>query len=269
MNLKERAASIRKRVVNMNSRAGAGHTGADLSEADILAALYFDVLDISDSRLEDPNRDRFILSKGHGVGGYYAALAEAGILDESHLDDYLKADSCCPGHPVRQKTPGVEVNTGGLGHGLSLSCGLALAAKKSNRSYRTFCLCGDGELQEGSNWEAAMAAVHFGLDNLILIVDRNGLQLADRTEEIMGLNPLDAKFEAFGFDVHKTDGNDPEGVAGLLNGLIPGGRRPHVVIARTTKGRGVSFIEDQAAWHHRVPRGDEVERAIKELEQTP
>jgi transketolase len=266
MDLKDRAASIRRRIILMNSQAGAGHTGADLSETDILTALYFRVLNISPDRLEDPDRDRFVLSKGHGVGGYYATLAEAGYLDAELLETYLQDDSRCPGHPVRQKTPGVEVNTGGLGHGMPLSCGMALAAKKSHRTYRTFCLCGDGELQEGSNWEAAMAASHFGLDNFILIIDRNELQLADRTERIMALDPLPDKLRSFGFDVRETNGNDPDGLAGLLQSLKPGEGRPFAVIARTTKGRGVSFIENRPAWHHRVPKGDEIASAIKELE---
>ncbi len=267
MNLQEKAVSIRKRIITMNSKAGAGHTGADLSETDILTALYFNVLNITPDRWNDPERDRFILSKGHGVGGYYCTLAEAGFIDESLLETYLQANSFCPGHPVRQKTKGVEVNTGGLGHGLPIACGLALAAKKSGRTYRTFCLCGDGELQEGSNWEAAMAASQFRLDNLILIIDRNKLQLADRTEKIMNLEPLDDKLTAFGFQTYEADGNDPEAMAALLNGLKPGGERPYAVIAKTTKGKGVSFIEDNPVWHHRVPKGDEIMKAIEELEQ--
>lgn len=266
MDLKKHAASIRKRIIHMNSNAGAGHTGADLSETDILTALYFQVLQIGPERLEDPDRDRFILSKGHGVGGFYCTLVEAGFLKEEALKTYLQPNSVCPGHPVRQKTPGIEVNTGGLGHGLPVACGLALAAKKSGRSYRTFCLCGDGELQEGSNWEAAMAAAHFGLDNLVMIIDRNRLQLADRTENIMSLNPLDEKLRSFGFNVTEIDGNDPDAVASHLENLTHGKGKAHAVIARTIKGRGVSFIENQPAWHHRVPTGDEVLQAIEELD---
>lgn len=251
----------------MNSQAGAGHTGADLSEVDILTALYFQVLNTSPLRINDPDRDRFILSKGHGVGGYYCTLAEAGYIDSSDLDTYLGKDSICPGHPVRQKTPGVEVNTGGLGHGLPIACGLALAAKKSGRTYRTFCLCGDGELQEGSNWEAAMAASFFRLDNLVLIIDRNGLQLADRTENIMSLKPLDEKLRAFGFNViQANDGNDPSAMAGILEGCRIEGEKPYAVIAETIKGKGVSFIEGKPSWHHRVPEGDEIRLAIEELE---
>ncbi|MCK5251027.1 MAG: transketolase [Spirochaetaceae bacterium] len=265
MNLEKRAASIRRRIIIMNANAGAGHTGADLSETDILTALYFHVLDIDPERMDDPNRDRFILSKGHGAGGYYCTLAEAGYIDEAQLESYLQADSLCPGHPVRQKTPGVEVNTGALGHGFPIACGLALAARKSGRSYRTFCLCGDGEMQEGSNWEAAMTASHFKLGNLVLIIDRNGLQLADRTGNIMELEPLGDKIRAFGFTLNEVNGNDPDAVAELLEGLDYSADKPHAVIAKTIKGRGVSFIEDNPAWHHRVPMGKEIAMAIEEL----
>ncbi|HEY9595898.1 MAG TPA: transketolase [Spirochaetia bacterium] len=263
--LAERARRVRRRVILMNSRAGQGHTGADLSETDILVSLYFNVLRYAPDRPDDPGRDRFILSKGHGVGGLYCTLAELGVLPERALETYLQYDSALPGHPVRQKTPFVELNTGALGHGLSVGVGLALAAKKSGAGYRVYVLLGDGELDEGSVWEAAMSAAHFRLDNLVAIVDRNTLQLADRTERIMALEPLDAKWQAFGFAVHRAEGNDPASICACLRGLDHGGGRPSVVIARTTKGKGVSFIEDRPPWHHKVPVGDEIERAVKEL----
>ena len=261
-----KAREIRRKVIRTNVHAGQGHTGADLSEADILASLYFRILNIGKDRLSDPDRDRLILSKGHGVCGLYCTLAEAGYLDEKLLETYLQFDSKLPGHPVRQKTPGIELNTGALGHGMAVAAGLALAAKKGNRTYRVFIVTGDGELQEGSNWEAAMAAAQFKLDNLIWIVDRNTLQLADRTEKIMALEPLDEKFKAFGFDVHKTDGNDPAKLIAVVEGLDMTCGKPHVIIARTTKGKGVSFIEDSAPWHHRIPTDEELASAIKELE---
>ncbi|MDC7232765.1 MAG: transketolase [Spirochaetales bacterium] len=261
-----KAKNIRQSIIYMNSTAGAGHTGADLSETDILASLYFNILGYDPDNLKDPERDRFILSKGHGVGGYYCTLAEAGILDKSQLDSYLKKDSLLPGHPVRQKTPGIEFNTGALGHGLPAAAGLALAAKKQNKTYKTIVLLGDGELEEGSNWEASMAAAHFQLDNLIVIVDRNGLQLADRTEIIMALEPLDRKFESFGYSVQKIDGNNPEEIIDAVELCTPGGGKPHLILASTTKGKGVSFIEDQPAWHHKIPVGDEIKKAIEELE---
>ena len=262
----KKAKEIRKKIIKTNSNAGQGHTGADLSETDILACLFFRILNIRKSNLTAPDRDRFILSKGHGVCGLYCTLAEAGYIDESLLTTYLQFESALPGHPVRQKTPCIELNTGALGHGLPVGVGLALSAKMSKRAFRTFVLTGDGELQDGSVWEAAMSAAHFKLDNLIVIIDRNTLQLSDRTEVIMALEPLQDKWKAFGFDVHVTDGNNPEKFIETIEGLDMHNGRPHVIIARTTKGKGVSFIEDRAAWHHKIPAGDQIEKAIKELE---
>jgi transketolase len=264
--IENRTKAIRKRIIRMNAHAGQGHTGADLSETDILASLFLRVLRYDKENLHDPNRDRFILSKGHGVGGFYCTLAEAGLLDDALLETYLQFDSKLPGHPVRQKTPGVELNTGALGHGLSVGVGLALSAKMSGRDFRVFVLTGDGELQEGSVWEAAMSAAHFKLDNLIVIVDRNTLQLADRTEEIMALEPLADKWKAFGFDVLQTDGNNVARFIETVEGLDLQSGKPHAVLAKTLKGKGISFIEDQASWHHKIPVGDQIVHAIEELE---
>jgi transketolase len=216
--------------------------------------------------MEKTDRDHFILSKGHGAGGYYCVLAEAGFFGGELLDTYLAFESKLPGHPVRRKTPGVEFNTGALGHGLAVSNGLALSLRKHASKGRVFVLLGDGELQEGSNWEAAMAASHFGLGNLAVIVDRNTLQLADRTESIMALEPLADKWRAFGFEVHEIDGNDMEEVVRTLEGLDYSGTVPHAIIAHTVKGKGVSFMEDSPPWHHKVPAGEEISRAIEELE---
>jgi len=248
----------------MNSGAGQGHTGADLSEADILACLYFRILRIRPDALQSPDRDRYIQSKGHGVGGLYCTLAEAGYLDASRLRSYL-AMGGLPGHPVRQKTPGVELNTGALGHGLSVGVGLALAGRMKGRDYRVFVLTGDGELDEGSVWEAAMSASHFGMGRLVVIVDRNGIQLADRTESMMALEPLADKWAAFGFEVHETDGNDPSAFVDTVEGLDPENGSPKVVIAHTTKGKGVRFIEGRAEWHHRVPNETELQEALEGL----
>lgn len=266
LEIETKAKNIRKKIVTMNSHAGQGHTGADLSETDILASLFFRLLNLRRDGLDDPNRDRFILSKGHGAGGFYCTLAEAGFIEESLLDTYLQFDSRLPGHPVRQKMPCIEVNTGALGHGLAVGVGLALSAKMSARTFRVFVLTGDGELQEGSIWEAAMSAAHFKLDNLVVIVDRNTLQLADRTAKIMPLEPLAAKWKAFGFDVHETDGNDVATFIHTIEHLDWHNEAPHVVLARTIKGKGVSFIEDQASWHHKIPVGDQLVHAIEELE---
>ncbi len=261
-----RAREIRRKIILTNSRAGQGHTGADLSETDILATLFFNIMRYRVDQPDDPERDRFILSKGHGVCGMYCTFAEAGIIDPALLDTYLQFDSSLPGHPVRQKTPFVEVNTGALGHGLSVAVGLALSARMKNRGFRVFVLLGDGEVQEGSNCEALMSASHFKLGNLFAIVDRNTLQLADRTETIMALEPLDAKLRSFGFETFDVDGNDPKELVKTLHSIDPHSTRPHALIARTVKGKGVSFIEDQPAWHHKIPVGDQIRQAIEELE---
>ncbi len=263
--IRERARSIRRRIIRMDAAAGQGHIGADLSEADILATLFFNILTIDPGRPEDLDRDRFILSKGHGVGGLYCTLVEAGFLPENLLRTYLQFDSLLPGHPVRQKIPWIELNTGALGHGLSVGVGLAMAGRMDNRSSRVFVLTGDGELQEGSVWEAAMSAARFRLGNLVAIVDRNTLQLADRTEQVMPLEPLGAKWQAFGWDVHEVDGHDPAALIAVMSRLDPAGETPHVLIAHTTKGKGVSFMEDRAVWHHKVPDAGEAARALQEL----
>ncbi|SHO42810.1 transketolase [Desulfopila aestuarii] len=255
---------IRKNVLKMNHGAGQGHTGADLSEADILASLYFRLLRYTKENPRDPQRDRFILSKGHGVGGFYCTLMQAGLLDKNLLGTYLEFDSKLPGHPVRQKNDFVEVNTGALGHGLPIGVGMAIAAKKQNLDYKVYVLTGDGELQEGSNWEAAMTASHYKLDNLIWIIDRNNLQLADFTENIVALEPLGQKLEAFGMEYLEINGNDPGAIISTIESLAPNGK-PKAILARTTKGCGVSFIENQPSWHHKVPTDEELSRAMEEL----
>jgi transketolase len=271
--LHRRAQEIRKKICVMNSAAKSGHTGGDMSEADILAALYFHVL-----RYEvDANHgvkwlDEFILSKGHGVGGLYSCFAELGWLEVSELRSYLQDDSRLPGHPVRQKLPGwVTVNTGALGHGLPIATGLAMARRRhaactEHPTGRVFVLTGDGELEEGSNWEAAMAAAHFELANLVVIVDRNRLQLADFTHNIMDFDPLDEKFHAFGFEVHDVNGNNVDAIWKLIESLDYDNRKPKVIIAHTIKGRGVSFMENVPAWHHKYPDEAQLKQALEELD---
>jgi len=271
--LHRRAQEIRKKICVMNSAARSGHTGGDMSEANILAALYFHVLryEVKEGGLVSWF-DQFILSKGHGVGGLYACFAELGWLPERELLTYLKDDSRLPGHPVRQKLPNwVTVNTGGLGHGLPIAAGLAMAkqrhaASKGDSAGRVFVLTGDGELEEGSNWEAAMSAAHFELSNLVVIVDRNRLQLADFTHNIMDLEPLDDKFRAFGFEVHDVNGNEVDKIWKLIESLDHVNRKPKVIIANTIKGRGVSFMENVPAWHHKFPDEDQLKQALRELE---
>jgi transketolase len=263
--LRSTASAIRRRNLEIIHAAGIGHTGGDLSAADILTALYFAVLDVDPAQPDAPERDRYIQSKGHASGVLYTTLAAAGFIPDSLLDAYMAPGSPLNGHPDRKKVPGVETNTGPLGHGLPVAVGTAIAAKLDRSRRRTFVLCGDGELQEGSNWEAIMAAAHHGLDNLVLIVDRNRLQQGARTEDTNGLDPLDAKLAAFGWSVREIDGNDIPALLEVFDAVPFSAGRPSAVIANTIKGRGVSFMEDRVEWHHKVPTADELERALREL----
>jgi transketolase len=259
------ASTIRRTALQMVHRARMGHPGGDLSAADILAVLFFRVLRVDAANPRDPGRDRFILSKGHCSAALYAALAEAGFLPREELRRFMQPLSMLNGHPDRTKVPGVEANTGPLGHGLPIGVGTALAAKMDAAPWRTFVLTGDGELQEGSNWEAAMAAAHFRLDNLTVIVDRNGLQQGDATERTMGLEPLADRWRAFGWAVAEVDGHNMGALIQRFDVLPLERGRPSCVIAHTHKGRGVSFIEDRVEWHHRVPTDEELARALEEL----
>jgi transketolase len=263
--LRSTANAIRRRNLEIIHAAGLGHTGGDLSAADILTALYFAVLEVDPAQPDAPERDRYIQSKGHASGVLYTTLAAAGFIPDSLLDAYMAPGSALNGHPDRKRVPGVETNTGPLGHGLPVAVGTAIAAKLDRSRRRTFVLCGDGELQEGSNWEAIMAAAHHGLDNLVLIVDRNRLQQGARTEDTNGLDPLDAKLAAFGWSVREIDGNDIPALLEVFDAVPFSAARPSAVIANTIKGRGVSFMEDRVEWHHKVPNGDQTARALAEL----
>jgi transketolase len=268
--LREASQAARRRALTMVHQAGLGHAGGDLSAADILTTLYQRVLRVDPREPRAPGRDRFVLSKGHCSGALYAALAQAGFIPRDELATYMRPLSRLGGHPDRVKVPGVEASTGPLGHGLPIAVGAALAAKLDGAAWRTFVLTGDGELQEGSNWEAAMAAAHFGLENLTAIVDRNGLQQGDATERTMGLEPLADKFRAFGWGVREVDGHDHGRLLEALAAVPFSAGRPSCLIARTHKGQGVSFMRDKAAWHHRVPSGEELAAALAELrEETP
>jgi transketolase len=264
----DRARCIRAASLRMVHAARMGHPGGDLSAADVLAALYFRILAVDPARPDDPQRDRFILSKGHASGALYATLAERGFFPAAWLATYLQPLSRLNGHPDRNKVPGVEANTGPLGHGLPIAVGVALGGRLSGAAFRTFVLTGDGELQEGSNWEAAMAASQFGLDRLTVIVDRNGLQQGDRTEQTMRLEPLADRWRAFGWEVAEVDGHDISALVETLERLPLAAGKPTCVIARTRKGRGVSFIEDRVDWHHRVPTDAELDQALAELAPT-
>jgi transketolase len=263
--LHNKAYEIRQRNLIMIYEAGGGHTGGDLSAADILAALYLNgVLNVDPKNPRAPDRDRFFLSKGHSSGLLYTTLAFAGFFPEEELATFMRPLSRLNGHP-NVCVPGVEANTGALGHGLPMAVGAALASKMDGALWRAFVLTGDGELQEGSNWEAAMAAAQYRLDNLTLIVDRNRIQMVDRTERIIGLEPLADKWRAFGWSVREIDGHDHAEITRTLSTVPFESGKPNCVIAHTTKGEGVSFIEDRAAWHHRVPTEEELGAALKEL----
>jgi transketolase len=263
--LQSKATDLRRRDLKMLNRSRLGHTGGDLSVMEILVTLYFGILKVNPLQPQDPSRDRLVMSKGHCSGALYVTLAEAGFFPLEELDTYTQPLSRLNGHPNRTKLPGVETNTGALGHGLPVSVGMALAAKMDGMSWRTYVITGDGELQEGSNWEAAMAAGHYHLDNLTLIVDRNGLQQGSATEDAMSLEPLADKWRAFGWAVHEVDGHNCAELLDTFNKLPFEPGRPNCVIAHTHKGQGVSFIRDQVGWHHRTPNTDELRLALAEL----
>jgi transketolase len=259
----ELARRIRLADLEMISRAKLGHIGGDYSVADILATLFGAVLNVNPLEPADPGRDRFILSKGHSAGALYATLAHCGFFPVGELETFAQPLSPLNGHPNRTKVPGVETNTGPLGHGFPVAVGCALAARLTGSGSRTFVVLGDGELQEGSNWEAAMTASHYRLSDLTAVVDRNRLQQGASTEETKELEPLADKWVSFGFEVRVVNGHDH---AELYSALKPaGGERPVCVIANTVKGRGVSFMEDRVEWHHKVPSADQVVAAREEL----
>jgi transketolase len=264
--LKRKSLQYRKTVLSIIKQGGAGHTGGSLSSIDILNTLYNRILRLSPATFQDPNRDRFVQSKGHSVEALYTVLADRGFFPQSDLETLNRFGSHFIGHPTRHVN-GVEQNTGALGHGMSFAVGSALAAKLDGKDFRVFVLLGDGELAEGSNWEAAMTAGHYRLANLVVIVDRNGLQITGPTEEVVELEPLDLKFNAFGFAVRECDGNSiPELLAHLESVPFADGQ-PSLLLAKTRKGCGVSFMENSVRWHHRVPTDQEFDQAIRELEK--
>ncbi|MFM9330933.1 transketolase [Paenibacillus mesotrionivorans] len=265
--LKAKAAQIRMDLLNMIHTAKTGHTGGSLSNTDILTALYYRVMKLDPANPKWEERDRFIASKGHSVESLWSILADLGFFPKEELLTYSQFGTRLIGHP-NNKVPGIEMNTGALGHGLPIAVGMALAAKRDQKSYRVFCLMGDGEQAEGSNWEAAMAGAHYKLDNLVGIIDRNRLQISGTTEEVMGLEPLEDKWAAFGWNVVSIDGNDMEALVEALEAVpsVPG--KPTLLMANTVKGKGVSFAENVPHWHHHVPNEAELELALSELAAT-
>ena len=258
------AIEIRKKLLQTIVKAGGGHTGGSMSSVDILVALYFDVMNIDPGNPEIKGRDRFIMSKGHSVESYHAVLSQRGFFSEEVLDSYGDFNSILAGHPTR-KVPGIEVNSGALGHGLSVGVGMALAAKHSGTGCKTFVLMGDGEHGEGSIMEAAAAAGHYKLDNLVAIIDRNRLQISGKTEDVMCIENLEAKYQACGWSVRSCDGHDMDELTSVLRKTPFEKGKPSFLIAHTVKGKGVSFMEDKAAWHHKVPSTEEMLQAMEEL----
>ena len=244
--------------------AKAGHTGGSLSCIDILNVLYNRVLNVTPENFMDPHRDRYVQSKGHSVEALYVVLADQGFFPASDLETLCQFQSHYVGHPTR-KIKGIEQNTGALGHGLAFSVGVALAGKKDEADFRVFTLLGDGELAEGSNWESMLTGAHYGLDNLCGIVDRNRLQISGSTEDVCTLENLRAKFEAFGWAVHSVDGHNLCLLTDTLNSTPFEPGKPSMVIANTTKGKGISFMENVTKWHHGVPSDEQYEQAMQEL----
>lgn len=263
--IRAQALWMRRRAFRMVFDAQLGHPGGDFSCIDALAVLYFGVLRYDPAQPSWAERDRFILSKGHATGALYTALCAAGYFPEDWLQTYMQPESRLNGHPNRNYLPGVETNTGPLGHGLPVAVGIAIAGQLARADWRTFVVTGDGELQEGSNWESAALAGHRRLENLTLIVDRNRLQQGAGTEDTVTMDPLDDRFRAFGWHVEVVDGHDHAALLAVL-GASPAGRgKPLCVIANTIKGKGVSFMENKAAWHHGVPNAAQFAQAMEEL----
>ncbi|KAB3533551.1 transketolase [Alkaliphilus serpentinus] len=263
--LKEIATTIRKSIIEMLYEAGSGHPGGSLSATDILTVLYYHEMKVDPDNPQWEDRDRFVLSKGHAAPVLYGTLAEKGYFPKEELLKLRKIDAMLQGHPDMKGTPGVEMSTGSLGQGFSASCGMAVAAKLDKRDSRIYTLLGDGELQEGLVWEAAMAAAHFNLDNLTAIIDHNGLQIDGPNEKIMNINPVTDKFRSFGWHVISCDGHDTEDIIRAFAEARATKNKPSVIVAKTVKGKGVSFMENAVGWHGNAPKKDDAEKALSEL----
>ncbi|HHV93545.1 MAG TPA: transketolase [Firmicutes bacterium] len=263
--LAKQARVLRRRVIEMLGEAGSGHPGGSLSAADIITVLYWHEMKIDPKRPDWPERDRFVLSKGHAAPILYAALAEKGYFPLEDLMTLRKLGSHLQGHPDSNKTPGVEVPTGSLGQGLSIANGMALAAKMDGRSYRVYALLGDGEIEEGMIWEAAMTAAHYKLDNLVAIIDNNNLQIDGDVREVIGVNHIADRFRSFGWYAVEIDGHDIGQIIAALRLARGIKEKPTVIVAHTVKGKGVSFMENQVGWHGTAPSKEQAEAALLEL----
>lgn len=263
--LQEIAKVIRKDIVTMLTESASGHPGGSLSAVEILTTLYFNEMNINPEKPRDPERDRFVLSKGHAAPVLYSALARRGFFNVDELHTLRKIGSMLQGHPNMNDVPGVDMSTGSLGQGISVAVGMALAGKCDNKSYRVYSLLGDGELEEGQVWEAAMCAAHYKLDNLTAFIDSNGLQIDGKCEDVMNPGPIDQKFKAFGWHVIEIDGHDLEAVQKAIDEAKNTKGQPTAVVCHTVKGKGVSFMENQAGWHGTAPSKEQCEIAIKEI----
>lgn len=264
--LKHICTQVRRDIINMTADAGSGHPGGSLSAVEMLVSLYYDVMNVDPQNPTDPDRDRLVLSKGHAAPALYAVLGERGYFDKAEFKNFRQLHSFLQGHPDVKKCPGVDASTGSLGQGISIAVGMALGAKAAGNPCHVYTICGDGELQEGLVWEASMAAVHYGLDNLTVLVDNNGLQIDGSNDQVMCLGDLRAKFEAFGYHVVElSDGNSLEQLLGALHApAVPG--KPTLLLCHTLKGKGVSFMENQVGWHGKAPNAEQRAAALKELE---
>lgn len=263
--LQLKAEEIRKKTIEIIYSAKAGHTGGSLSSIEIETILYFHVMNIDPEDTQKKDRDRFILSKGHSVEALYSTLYVRGFITKELLDTYGKFNSSLAGHPTK-KIPGIELNSGALGHGLSVGVGMAIASKMDNNKYRVFVLMGDGEQGEGSIYEAAMSASHYKLDNLVAVIDRNHLQISGSTEDVMSLECIKERWEAFGWEVFQIAGNDLSVLYDTFENMSYNNSKPKLIIAETTKGNGISYMENVAKWHHGVPNEEQYIQAIEEIE---
>ena len=265
--LKEISKKVRISIIEQVYNAKSGHPGGSLSCADILTVLYFNQMNINEKEPKAPLRDRFVLSKGHCAPALYGTLAERGFFEKEKLKEFRKIDGNLQGHPDMNKVPGVDISTGSLGQGLSVANGMALSSKLNHDGYRVYCLLGDGEIEEGQVWEAAMTASKYQLDNLCAIVDYNGLQIDGKVEEVKGLDNLEGKFKSFGFNAIVVDGNNMEQLIDAFETAKLTKEKPTMIIAKTIKGKGVSFMEGKAEWHGKAPNEEEFKQAIQELSE--
>src|SRR5699024_8424057 len=263
--LENKANIMRQDIIKMLSKSQSGHPGGSLSACEILSTLYFKEMNIDSENPDWEHRDRFVLSKGHGAPVLYSALGNRGFFAKKELNNLRKLGAMLQGHPDMKGTPGVDMTTGSLGQGFSAASGMALAGNIDNKDYVVYTLLGDGEVQEGIIWETAMFAAHYNLDNLIAFLDHNGLQIDGKNSDVMDIEPIDKKFEAFGWQVLNIDGHSIEEIVKAIAKAKKTKGQPTIIIAKTTKGKGVSFMEDQVGWHGKAPSAKEAEQALREL----